>query len=106
MPSIAYEDRQAPYSRLYSHSPLFHFRPTGMTQMLLYYSLQFVTLHQKNPGYNPGNDQGNPLLDIGGVQTPFRKYSLEVGFGDPGENPAFDTFDYSEWAIGFATFIK
>jgi hypothetical protein len=72
----------------------------------LYWSRQFVTLHQKNPGYDVFSNQGNPYLEIGGVQTFLRRYSLEVGFGDPGEPSFFDNFDYSEWSIGFATFIK
>jgi len=72
----------------------------------LYYRVQFVTLHQKNPGYTIGNNQGNPYLTIGEFPTSTRKYGLEFGFGDPGENPNYDTYDYSEWAISEASFQK
>lgn len=72
----------------------------------LYYAREFVTLHQKNPGFDIGNNDGNPYLEIGGVKTTTRQYSLTFGFGDPGENPTTDTFDYAEFAIGFATFQK
>lgn len=72
----------------------------------LYYSVDFVTLHQKNPGFTPGNNQGNPYLKIGDIETSQRKYSLEFGFGDPGEESFRDTFDYPEFSIGFATFVR
>lgn len=72
----------------------------------LYYTVEFVTLHQKNPGFNPGNDVGNPYLAIGGVETSRHKYGLEFGFGDPGENPNYDTFDFPEFSVSFATFVR
>ncbi|MDE3816022.1 calcium-binding protein [Sinorhizobium meliloti] len=72
----------------------------------IYYSINFVTLHQKNPGFTPGNNQGNPYLTVAGVDSVTRQYSLEPGYGDPGEPPHFDTFDFPEFAIGYATFVK
>jgi hypothetical protein len=72
----------------------------------LYYTVQFVALHQKNPGYDVFSNAGNPYLDINGVATSQRQYGTEFGFGDPGENPAYDTVDYTEWSIGFSTFVK
>lgn len=71
-----------------------------------YYEFKFVTLHQKNPGYNIGNNSGNPYLSVGGIDTFHRKYSLEFGFGDPGEKPSSDTFDYPEFQIGSVTWQK
>jgi hypothetical protein len=50
----------------------------------LYYTVSFVTLHQKAPaGVDPGLNSGNPYLEINGFQTSRTKYGLEFGFGDP-----------------------
>lgn len=72
----------------------------------LYFSINFVTLHQKNPGFNPGNNAGNPYLTIGGLDTHVRRYSLAFGYGDPGESPNADSFDYPEFATSYATFVR
>ncbi|WFU66728.1 calcium-binding protein [Bradyrhizobium brasilense] len=74
---------------------------------ILYYTVNFVTLHQKAPaGVDPGLNSGNPYLEINGLATSRTKYGLEFGFGDPGENPSFDSFDYTEWEVGFATLVR
>lgn len=70
----------------------------------LYYSVSFQTLHQNNPGYDIYSDQGNPYLTVGGFETSKRQYSLAFGFGDPGGAP--DAFDYCEWSVSYATFIR
>lgn len=72
----------------------------------LYYTVKFAALSQKNPGFNEVTNAGNPYLEIGGIDTSRRQYSIEVGRGDPGENPLSEIWDYSEWSIGFSTFIK
>lgn len=72
----------------------------------LYYEQRFVTLHQKNPGYNTGNNDGNPYFEIAGLKTSVRKYSVHFGFGDPGEVPAYDNFDYAEFQVGQVTWDK
>lgn len=72
----------------------------------LYYSIQFVSLHQKRPSDLPSPTSIRPYLIIGGVETTYSKYGLEFGFGDPGENPNRDGYDYPEFRIESATFTR
>jgi hypothetical protein len=66
----------------------------------LFYEVKFVTLHQKAPGSLTLH------LKVRGVETSTTKYGLEAGFGDPGEDPRFDNFDYAEFSIVGATFDR
>ncbi len=72
----------------------------------LFVAVSFVTLLQKKPSdYGPTG--GNPPhLEINGIQTSKSKYLLHAGFGDPGENPQSDNFDFAEFSLGFATFTR
>jgi Ca2+-binding RTX toxin-like protein len=72
---------------------------------LLYVSLNFSTLHQKKPVDLPSGGSGGPKLTIGGYDVT-DKFYLELGYGDPGEISGYDTFDYSEFAIAGASFLK
>ena len=72
----------------------------------LYYSIQFVTLHQKKPTDLPNSTSSKPFLSIRGTDTPYSKYGLVFGFSDPGENSYGDQFDYPEFRIESASFIK
>ncbi|MHC2017622.1 hypothetical protein [Methylobacterium sp. CM6247] len=67
----------------------------------LYVKIDFVKLHQKAPS----DYSSKPGLFIEG-QKIINKYSLEVGFGDPGEDRLNDTFDFSEFSIGGVTFTR
>jgi hypothetical protein len=58
----------------------------------IWVAVDFDQLLQKKPA-----DYGAQLT-VDGVNV-WEKYGLEFGFGDPGENPNYDTFDYSEWKI-------
>lgn len=67
----------------------------------IYVERKFVTLHQKNPGYS----FNGPYVLVDGVPT-IRKYDLTTGYGDPGENPIAETFDYPEFTVGTITFTR
>jgi Ca2+-binding RTX toxin-like protein len=69
----------------------------------LYVAIQFVQLHQTNPGYDAGNNAGNPYLDVAGYEIARRKYLLEVGNGDPGQPAWQDTFDHAQFQVVAAT---
>ncbi|TXM65871.1 DUF4214 domain-containing protein [Methylobacterium sp. WL12] len=58
----------------------------------LFAEVNFVSLIQKKP-----NDYGTKLQVNG--ETVRDKYSLEAGFGDPGEISSYDNFDYAEFQI-------
>lgn len=66
----------------------------------LYFGVDFVTLQQKPPP-----DLG-ARLEIGGRPTGLPKYIREAGFGDPGEDPKLDWFDYAEFRVSGASFQK
>jgi hypothetical protein len=68
----------------------------------IYVEVKFVKLHQTNPGYSHDASQ-NEHLSFFGITTYQTKYELEFGFGDFGGPAAFDTFDYTEWSLGFGS---
>jgi hypothetical protein len=66
----------------------------------------FVSLHQKQPSDWPNIGGDSPTLSIGSAPTSISKYSLEVGTGDPGENPTAEGFDYSEFQVVAVTLTQ
>jgi hypothetical protein len=68
---------------------------------VLYIAIQFVRLHQRDPGYST-----NAFLSVGGFESSALRYSLEIGNGDPGQPAHFDTFDYAEFAVSAAVLSR
>ncbi len=69
----------------------------------LYVEVGFSSLHQKRPA---DYQSSGPYLSVGGVSSSISKYGLVPGYGDPGENPSYDNFDYPEFSIVGASFIR